>query len=213
MPKESSKVEEFFSRYPKRSFRKGQILLLNGDDLVYVHYLLDGRVKQYDVSYRGDEIVLNRFKPGAFFPMSLAINPEPSQYIFEAETNIEVRSAPAKEVVAFLHDNPDVVFELLSRVYRGVDGVLGRMVQLMGSSARSRLAYELVLETKRFGKKLATGDILLETHEHTIGEQAGLSRETVSREVHKFKQEGLIEISLGGIIIKDLAALENNITV
>ncbi len=209
----TEKIEAFFSRYPRRTFRKGQILLLNGDELDHVHYLLDGRVKQYDVSYRGDEIVLNRFKPGTFFPVSLAVNPEPSQYIFEAETNIEVYSAPAKDVVAYLQENSDVLYDLLGRVYRGVDGILGRMVQLMGSSARSRLAYELTTEAKRFGKKLDTGGILLETHEHAIGEQAGLSRETVSREIHKFKKEGLIEISLGGIVIKDVEALEEIVKV
>jgi CRP/FNR family transcriptional regulator len=208
-----SKVEAFFSQYPKRTFRKGQVLLLNGDDLDHVHYLLGGRVKSYDVSYRGDEIVINRFRPGAFFPMALALNPEPSQYIYEAETNIEVYSAPVADVVKLLQDNPDVTYDLLRRVYRGLDGILGRMVQLMGSSARSRLAYELTVEARRFGKRLGEGKILLDTHEHSIGEQAGLSRETVSREVHKLKKEGLIDMSPAGIIIRDLKALEQLIKV
>jgi CRP-like cAMP-binding protein len=203
-----TEVERFFSTYPKRSFRKGQILLLNGDTAESVHFIVDGRVKQYDVSYRGDELVLNRFKSGAFFPMSLVMNPMPSPYIFEAETNIVVHTAPAKEVLKFLASHPDVVMDLLGRVYRGADGLLGRMVQLMGGNARSRLAYELVLEAKRFGKKLESGGILLETHEHTIGEQSGMSRETVSREVHKLKREGLIKVSMGGILISDIDELE-----
>jgi CRP-like cAMP-binding protein len=210
---QQTSAEQFFSQYPQRKFRKGQIILLNGDELDHVHYLVDGRVKQYDVTLRGDEIVLNRFKPGAFFPMALAINPAPSPYIYEAETNIVVHSAPVAEVISFLKSHPDVVYDLLSRVYRGLDGLLGRMVQLMGSSARSRLAFELVTEASRFGNKLPGGAIQLDTHEHTLGEQAGMSRETVSREVHKLKKEGIIEVSSDGIIIRDINSLRQIIQV
>lgn len=200
-------VEEFFTQFSLRSYRKDQIILLNGDMADYVHYIVEGRVKQYDINYRGDELVLNRYKEQAFFPVSLALNPMPSPYIFEAETDVKVRSAPVAKVVKFLQSNPDVVFDLMRRVYRGTDGILGRMVQLMGGSARTRLVYEIVLESRRFGKKLDNGSILLETHEHTLGEQAGMSRETVSREVKKLKEEGLIKTAMGGIVIKDLDEL------
>ena len=43
-----------------------------------------------------------------------------------------------------LQANPDVVYDLLTRLYRGLDGLLGRMSQLMAGSAKSRLMYELL---------------------------------------------------------------------
>lgn len=135
----SNKIEDFFARYRLRQYAKGQILILNGDEPEYVYHLLKGNVKVYDVTYRGDEIILNVFKPPAFFPMSLAINRGENPYIYEAETDIELRQAPAKDVVEFIKENPDVMYDLLSRVYRGTDGLLGRMAQLMASSAKSRL--------------------------------------------------------------------------
>jgi DNA-binding transcriptional regulator LsrR (DeoR family) len=40
-----------------------------------------------------------------------------------------------------------------------------------------------------------------------------MSRETVSREVHKLKKEGIIEVSSDGIIIRDLDSLRQIIQV
>lgn len=202
------KITKFFSRYRLRQYAKGQILILNGDDTNYIYFLVKGRVKEYDVSHRGDEIILNVFKPPAFFPMSFAINKKQSPYIFEAETDIEIHQAPADEVVVFIKANPDVMYDLLSRVYSGVDGILGRMVRLMTGNARSRLIYELVIDSDRFGTIQKNGSCLLAIHEKDLGIRAAISRETVSREMNKLKSEGVIEMSSKGILIKNLEAFK-----
>lgn len=204
----SQKIEDFFGQYRLRHYSKGQILILNGDKTDYVYHLLSGKVKQYDVSYRGDEVILNVFKPPAFFPMSLAINKGQNPYIYEAETDIEIRQAPADEVVAFLKLNPDVAFDLLARMYRGVDGLLGRMARLMSSSAKSRLIYELLIEARRFGKEQAGGSTILELNEKDLGARAGLSRETVNRELGKLKKAGLVEVRKADMRLSSLNELE-----
>ena len=207
----TSKVDTFFNQFRVRKFSEGQILILHGDKTDYVYYLLKGKVKQYDVTYRGDEIILNVFKPGAFFPMSSAISKEPNLYTFEAEVDIEVRQAPAQEVIAFIQANPDVMFDLLSRVFRGAEGIIGRMAHLMSSSAKSRLLYELILEARRFGSDQSDGTCHLNINEKDLSARAGLSRETVSREMHKLKEATLLTISSKGIVINDITALETKL--
>lgn len=202
------KIEDFFAQYRSRRYPKGQMLILSGDDTDYIYHLIEGRVKEYDVSYRGDEVILNIFKPPAFFPMSLAINKTRNPYIYEAETDVEIRQAPADEVLKFLKTNPDVMYDLLSRVYRGVDGLLSRMAFLMAGSARSRLIHELILECRRFGEPQTDGSVLLKINEKDLGARAGLSRETVNREAGKLKKEGLITIHRNDIRIKDVVSLE-----
>lgn len=203
-----SKLDNFFSKYRLRKYEKGQILILNGDETDYIYHLVSGKVKVYDVTYRGEEMILNIFKPPAFFPMSLAVNKVANPYIYEAETDIEVHQVPANDALEFLKANPDVVLDLLARVYRGVDGLLGRIAALMSGTARSRLIYELVLEAKRFGKTLANGSCRLNINEKDIGSRAGLSRETVSREIRKLKDEKAVSISPRGIVIQNVDSLE-----
>lgn len=205
------KVDKFFGHYRLQKYPKGQILILDDDGADHVYYLVKGRIKQYDVSQRGDELVLNLFKPPAFFPMSLAINKTPNPYIFEADSYVEARQAPADEVVAFLKANPDVMFDLLSRLYRGVDGVLGRMAKLMASSAESRVLYELLLDARRFGAPQKDGSLKLDLTEKDLASRAGLSRETVSREVRKLKEKNLVGIRTRSIEIMNIVELEKEL--
>ena len=201
-------VDEFFEQFRLRTYAKGQILILSGEKHEQIYYLSKGRVKVYDVSLQGDEIVVNSFKPGAFFPLSLALNQRESPFIYEAETAIEVRQAPSAQVVEFLKSNPAVMLDLLARVYRGLDGLMGRTVQMATGSARHRVVYELLVEARRFGEERADGSWSVPAHESSLAIQSGLSRETVSREFHKLKQEKLI-IHVGQRLeIPNLEALE-----
>ena len=206
------KIDDFFSKYNTRSYSKGQVLILNGDKSEYIYNLVEGRVKQYDVNYRGDEIILNVFKPPAFFPMSLAINNQASPFIFEAETDIKIRQADAKDAVKFLKDNPDVMFDLLSRVYRGTDGLLTRMVHLMAGSAKARLMFEILLSCKRFGDSKSDGSCTITLNESELAARAGLSRETVSREMSKLNSAKLLKLDNGKITVYSLKVFEEKLS-
>lgn len=200
-------IGDFFAQYRLRHYTKGHVLILSSDDIENVYYLISGRVKQYDVTHKGDEIIVNTFKPPAFFPMSAAINHTPNSYIFEAETDLELRQAPAKDVVAFLKAYPDVTFDLLSRVYRGLDGLLSRTSFLMASSAKRRLMFELLIAGRRYGKTTQRG-LELTMNESELAARAGLTRETVSREMKKLIDEKLVTLSAGVITIPNLAHYE-----
>ncbi len=212
MDKIEAKVADFFSAYKVRDYAKGQVLLLNGDEARNLFYLEKGKVKVYDVSYRGDEVILNVFKPKAFFPVSHILTTDSNRYIYEAETDLQLRQAPAADVLKFLETNPDVVLDLLRRVYVGVDGIMGRIAYLMSGSAKSRLIYELIIEARRFGKMNPDGSCALTINEKDLGARAGLSRETVSREVHKLKQEKLVRIENKDIFVTDMKALEQKLS-
>lgn len=207
----TQQIEDFFAGYPLRKYRKGQILIFSGSQAEHIFYLIKGRVKQYDVSYRGDEIIVNIFKPGSFFPMSHAINQTPSAHIFETETDTELKQAPAVEVVVMLKSNPEITFDLLSRVYRGTDGVLERMTRLMKSSARERLVFEILNDAKRFGVKADDGSYTSQINEGELAARSGLSRETVSREMGKLIKGGLLVYKSGKLTVTKPKKLENTL--
>lgn len=201
------KLDTFFSTFPLRTYPKGQILVFAGEAPSHIFYVISGRVRKYDISYRGDEVIVNIFQHPAFFPMSWAINHTPNEYFYAAETSVQVRVAPPAETVRFVSENPDVMYDLLSRLYRGTEGLLGRVVQLMAGTARSRLVYELVIEARRFGKKMPDGSYVLDVTEADLAARSGMSRETVSREFSKLTKESLVHGGRDGITLHDLDAL------
>lgn len=201
-------IDQHFAQYPKRSYPKGQILVFANESPEHIFYLVKGKVRKYDVSYRGDEIVVNVFKPPVFFPMSWAINRTPNKYFYKTEEPTELHVVPPDDAVAFIREHPEVMFDLLSRVYRGTEGLLGRIVHLVSSTAKSRLIYELIIESRRFGTKQTDGSYVLHTTESDIAARSGLARETVSREMRKLKDQKLVTLDNTGLIVHDLSALK-----
>jgi CRP/FNR family transcriptional regulator, cyclic AMP receptor protein len=199
----ADKVNWHFASHRLQYYSKGQILIHAGEEPAAIYYLVRGKVRQYNISDRGDEVIVNIFKPGAFFPMLPALTGLPNKYFFDAETDIEVRPAPIDETLTFIMNDPDVMLDLLTRVYRGMDGLLGRIVHLMSGSARERLVYEIQTECRRFGKANQDGSNLITITEGDLAGRAGLSRETVSREMHKMSKAGLVDMNHGSILVKD----------
>ena len=209
MKQVADKVHEAFSKYPKRNYPKGQILVFADENPEHIYYIVEGRVRKYDVSYRGDEVIVNIFKPQAYFPMSWAINKSQNKFFYKTETATEVHIVPVDVALELIKTNPDVMLDLLSRIYWGTDGLLGRMVHLMSGTAKSRLIYELIMECRRFASKSPENQFTLSVNEVDLAARTGLSRETVSREMQKLKDQDLVGIKGKVIEIKNLKALES----
>jgi len=210
MDKEVKKtIQDFYDTFPLKRFEKGEVLIRPDETLKNVFYIVEGTVTQYDISPVGNEVVVNVFKPGAFFPMSMAINKTPNYYFFEASTSAAVRIAPTRKAVSFIKDNPDVMFDLLSRVYSGTDGLLRRMAHLMGGNARTRLIFEILNAAYRFGERDSEGNTVIPLTENDLAKRSGLSRETISRTMHKLKSDGFVKVQPFGIVLFKDANLED----
>lgn len=205
------KVEAFFDRYKKQTYRKGEILVRADDAPSGVFYLTEGQVKMYFISRKGDEIVLNIFRPVSFFPMSWAINQTDNTYYYEAMTEVALSRAPREDVISFIKRNPEVMYDLLSRLYRGIDGIFSRMAYLMAGNANARLISELIIAAKRFGGKAADGSVTIAITEKDLGTQTGLTRETISREMKVLKDKNIVTFQKNKLVIHGLAKLEDEL--
>lgn len=206
-----SKIENFFSRYELRTYAKGEIITLANQEPTCVSFLVSGLVEQYDITSEGNRITVNMYKNPSFFPMSWAINKTPNGYFFGAVTEVTVRQADPAATVLFLRANPDVLFDLLSRVYLGSDIILRRLALAASGIAVNRLLYELLVEAYRFGVATSTGTTLVAIRQTTLAARSGLARETVSRELHKLEKLELIALSKAGITF-NITALEGQLS-
>jgi len=205
------KINAFFAKYPERQFDGGHLLASANEELPGIIHLIDGQVRQYDISTQGNEVVVNVFKPPAFFPMSWAMTHTPNRYFFETSSPVRAHIVPSEDAIQFLRDNPDVTFDLLSRVYSGLEGLQRRMAHLMGGTARTRVLYELITEAKRFGKQRPNGEYVIDMHEDELARRAGLTRETVNREMMALKRAKLVSVDHKQLIICDLPLLEQEL--
>lgn len=210
-PLVQKKIEKFFSTYKTIELKKGEILIRAFENPNKVYFLSEGSVKMYSISKSGKEFVLNVFKPVSFFPMSLAINKGENLYYFETTTPVKVKIAPFNKVISFVKEDSEVMFDLLQRLYRGVDGILLKMDYSMTSDAKSRIIIELITQAKRFGTKRGK-KYELNISVSNLANYVGLARETVSRQTRILRDKKLISFEKKNLIIHDITALKEEIS-
>ena len=133
---------------------------------------------------------LHLFKLHSFFPLTWALNQTENQYQFVAVTQVSVRAAPMRHVTAWLKKEPLVLLDLSQRLLSALSGVMQQVETLMSGSAGERIEATLRMLALRFGKPQPDGSTLidLKLSHQDIALLAGVSRETVTRELKKLIQ-------------------------
>lgn len=207
------KVYKFFSQFKPLTYQKGEVLLRAEDPPQGVFYVKNGYVRLYTLSEDGRELTLNIFKPGSYFSMMWALGDIPNSYHFEAMTEVKVLRAPKETVNDFIKNNPDVLFELTSRILIGLNGLLNNIEYITSRNASKRVISSLLILAKRFGEKTKSNGLLINfqlTHQD-IANITNLARETVSIEMKKIEDKGIIEYEGRQLMVKNIANLENEL--
>lgn len=197
-----AKLGSFFQKYTSITGKKGDIFIHAEEEPNGIFYVQKGLVRQYTVTTKGEELTVNIYKPPSFFPMMWAINDTTNKFYFEAMSDVELWRAPKDSVLEFLKNEPDILFDLVSRLYRGIDGVIARIIYLMSGNSRAKVIYTILNLYYRFGQS----DKHL-THKE-LAAISGTTRETFSREIKKLEKEGLIHIANGIVTIPLVEKLE-----
>ncbi len=187
-----AKAEGFFRRYNTKTYKKDQVILLANDKPKYAYYITEGWVKQYDITQKGNEVVVNVFKPGSSFLTLTALTGLPSSYYFSAGSNVSMYCVPIKDATIFVSRNPDVLKDMLISAYIGYEDLLRRMTYLMKGGASGRVIFEILFEVRGQNGRILGNVRSLSITESDLALRAGLSRETVSREISSLKKKKLL---------------------
>lgn len=204
-------LADFTQQYPKKFFKAGDVLIRTGDKPADILCISNGKVHQIDISPSGNEIVVNVFAEPALISVFWMFEQNESRYTYKAVSDVTVRVIPRESLQAFMLQNPPFMYETLHRVVRGLDGFVLRMTYQMYGSAEKKTAVELLFEAKRF-HKAETENVRLTSSINDITARTGLARETVSRQITRLKNRGLIEKNKNKISICSVAELEKFVT-
>lgn len=185
------------------------MLIRADDDPQGIFCLQKGYVRQYTISKNGVELTLHILQPLSYFPMVWAINGTPNVYYFEALTAVEVGRAPRDEVVSFIKDKPEVIFELMSELLEDYAETLTRVEHLVFSDAYRRVISVFLYIAKHFGNKGHKQVVVHHrfTHED-IATLVGVARGTASTEILNLEKKGLIKYIDHSIAFPDVKKLE-----
>lgn len=204
--------ENFFAQFKTaQQFKKNQLILGPAAEPSGIFYIKSGFVRLYLISESGKELTLNIFKPGTYFSMIWALNNVPNIYFYESLTDVLLLKAPKEEVVKYIKNNPNVLYDLTKRILSGLSGMTKLMEALLTGNAYQQIASVLLVLTRRFGKEKNDNEIIIDlslTH-RIIGTIAGLSRESTSLVLEKLTKEKIISQKEHLILVKNLKKLED----
>ncbi len=205
----SEKLKRFFSQFKTFHYKKGDVFLRSGDIPQGVYYIRTGYVRLYTLSLNGKELTLVIYKPGEFFPVVFTFTADPSVYNFETLSETTLFRAPRDKFINFINENEDVLKELTLHIIERFQVALRRMEYLTFGNAKSRLASVMVIYTKRLGERRGKSTLIPIPLTHKdISNLVGVARETVSLEIKKFADRGIINYKGKYIEIKNIKELE-----
>jgi CRP/FNR family transcriptional regulator len=186
---------DLLTDYPLRNYRKGEIILFQGEAPRVAYVLQKGVAKAYNISSSGDEKPIGFYGPGSLFPASWVLGRAPSAiYYYEAFTDVAVYCVPPNEYVELLKANPETLYSELENYVADEVGKSMRLNALQHSRASDKLIYTLHYLALSNGKQLSNDTVelqLLLTHQD-FANLTGLTRETTATELNKLKKAGVI---------------------
>jgi CRP/FNR family cyclic AMP-dependent transcriptional regulator len=187
--------DEFLNNYLAKSYKKGEIVIFQGESPRYAYVVKTGVVKAYNLSVTGDEKPVGFYTTHDVFPGPWVFHKAPNAfYYYEALTDIKLYLVSRDEYVAFLKSNPEELFAELERYVTDHLGNTMRLNALQHSRASDKLIYTLHYLALSHGHTIApqTYEITLDLTHQDFANLTGLTRETAATELNKLKSLGVI---------------------
>ncbi|HSX47637.1 MAG TPA: Crp/Fnr family transcriptional regulator [Patescibacteria group bacterium] len=189
-------LKTFLERHPVRKFKKGEIIIFQGEAPRNAFAVKSGTVKAYNLSLSGDEKPVAFYPEGNVFPATWIYGKAPSAiYYYEAFTPaVEVYLLDKDNFIKFIKKSPELLYQELERMLSDQLGGSMRLNALQHSRASDKLIYTLHYLALTHGHALDKDniEITLDLTHQDFANLTGLTRETAATELNKLKKLNII---------------------
>jgi CRP/FNR family transcriptional regulator, cyclic AMP receptor protein len=178
----------------KRAFKKGSILLYQGEAPRMAYIIKSGHVKVYTINNAGEEQIVTFHSANDIFPSPwLFGKTAATQYYYETFSDCEVLTLPRDILLERIHASPHApaIIDYLATNYIGM---LMRVTALEQSRAREKIMFTLYQLLFRYGTENKPGIFTIDlplTHS-VIASLVGLTRETTTAELNNLKKQKIV---------------------
>jgi CRP/FNR family cyclic AMP-dependent transcriptional regulator len=177
----------------ERMYKKGELLLREGDRSSYVILLLSGRVKIFTSAPNGYEAVLAIRGPGDIVGELACVDTKPRSATVVALQSVNARVLQGQTFEDFLTDHPSAGKVLVRVVAGKLRAANLRRLEFGAYPVQQRLAMVLLDLEKWYGLECEAGrDIDLALSQLDLAGLVGASLEAVSKAVRSLSQAGII---------------------
>ena len=198
---DETELDELAGRCREVSFGQGEFVFREGASPEALFVVARGRIKVLKHSSRDKELIVGFFGPREIVGEVAVFEDRPypaSAEVVEAATLVVV---PRDEFVAFLSRRPQVALRIIRLLSERLRTAQGRLRDSTTELAQQRLARLLLMLLRRMGPRLPFS-------REELGQMAGLTTETVSRQISELARMGVLHPGRRELVIADESKLE-----
>ena len=202
--------EKLFHLGQRCFFKKGSVIIKEGQYIQHLYYLRIGEIKTTVTSAEGLEKTIWYIQEGCVFGETPLFNDKPCVYVFSAILDCEVYLFSRETVIQeIIPKHPEVVLLILSVLTRKVHVLSTQVEDLTFRQPMARVSRHIYLLAYQNGKQVREGSpIPIKITQQDLANMIGVHRVTVNNVLRKLEDEGVLQRHNNTIVIKDIAKLE-----
>jgi CRP-like cAMP-binding protein len=188
-------------------YKKKQVIYTQGNHPNRLYYVLKGKVKTFKRNEDGKELVTDLFSPGDFLGYIALMEESVYKDTAEALEESELAIIPKEEFEELIKNNKEVSRNFISLLAKNISNKENQLLGLAYNSLRKKVAEALVLLQKKY-QLAAEDNFVIEISRESLATIAGTATESLIRTLSDFRNEKMIEIKDGTIVIVNQKKLQ-----
>lgn len=199
------KLVPFFADEKPIYYKKGQVIIRPEDKIDHIYFIEKGYVRFYHLNEDGRELTFLIYKPGYVFPVAYTFLGQNTRYYFESMTPVILKRSTRGKFNDIILSNVNLMSLVNQEIVKRLGEALERMEVASYGNANKTISYVLKRSAEEFGIRKGN-EVAFPLHltHQIIASLTGLARETVSIEMKKLQDKGLINYKGNTLEIKSL---------
>ncbi len=200
-------LQDFTSACNRNNYKKKQTIYSEGNHPNRLYYILKGKVRTYKTNENGKELVTDLFSVGDFIGYIAMLGGTVYKDTAEALEETELAVIPREDFEELINNNKEVTHKFIQLLAKNVSAKQEQLLGIAYNSLRKKVAEALLVLQRKY-QEAGTKRFSIDMNRENLAAIAGTATESLIRTLGDFRNEALIDIKDGVIVITDLKKLE-----
>lgn len=200
-------LKTFADNRVSSKFKKKQIIYAEGNHPHRMFYIEKGKVKAYKTNDDGKDLVIALYNEGDFFGYMAMLEGATYKETTEALEDTEVAVIPREDFENLINNNKDVMQKFIKLLANNITEHENLLLSLAYNSLRKKVADALLVIHNKYNA--GNTQVPIDISRENLANIAGTAKESVIRTLSDFKDEKIIDIKNGDIVILNEKKLQN----
>jgi len=206
---QSSKVFQTFTEDRNiNKYKKKQAIYTEGNHPNRLYYVLKGKIKTYKTNEHGKELVTDLFSPGDFLGHIALLEGTAYKDTAEAMEETDLAVIPKEDFDELINKNPEIAKKFIQLLAKNISEKEDHLLGLAYNSLRKKVAEALLMLQNKYCKA-EDEKFMIDINREVLAAIAGTAKESLIRTLGDFRNEKLIDIEDGNIVIINKHKLEH----